>query len=262
MTFCSETPRRVTASVVAGLAILLLLDSKARVLGQPGSGTKPKYGPLTVPLSRDNAYFRHAAAPDFWALSPYYLPQEDDRSCSLATLSMLVNAARRNTPLSTDEPLVTQPALLARVHDPTWTRGLAPGGAGVTLDQLAALASKSLESYRLQPRAVQVTHVDTASPEALASLRRALLHNEASGDDQLLFNFVEGAFTGDGDAGHIAPVGAYDAEQHRVLILDPDRTWYEPYWIPDEVALRGMATLDRDAGAKRGYVYVCYGPAC
>jgi hypothetical protein len=51
-------------------------------------------------------------------------------------------------------------------------------------------------------------------------------------------------------------VAAYDEVQRRVLVLDPDREWYEPYWISDEVALAGMATLDADSGQPRGYVHV------
>ena len=63
--------------------------------------------------------------------------------------------------------------------------------------------------------------------------------------------------------GHIAPVGAYDEPNRRVLVMDPDRAWYEPYWIPDDVALAGMATRDPVSGAPRGYliVSVCEG-AC
>ena len=72
----------------------------------------------------------------------------------------------------------------------------------------------------------------------------------------MLFNFLAGEYVGVGDYGHIAPVGAYDAAARRVLILDPDRTWYEPYWIPDEVALAGMATPDAASGQARGYLYV------
>lgn len=80
--------------------------------------------------------------------------------------------------------------------------------------------------------------------------------NEASARDWLLLNFAASHYVGVGDYGHIAPVAAYDEALRRVLVLDPDREWYEPYWISDEVALAGMATLDADSGQPRGHVHV------
>lgn len=221
----------------------------------------PKYPAWALPLSREHGYLQRAPAVDFWALISHYAAQRDDVSCSLASLSMLVNAARGGAPLGSDEPLVTQRALLARVQSDVWRRGLAPGGPGVTLEQLGALAEQSLRAYSLAAR-VRVQHVSQASPQALAALRELLRANEASARDWLLLNFAAQHYVGVGDYGHIAPVAAYDQAQRRVLVLDSDREWYEPYWIPDEVALAGMATRDADSGQPRGYVHValCDGP--
>ncbi|HTV20057.1 MAG TPA: phytochelatin synthase family protein [Polyangiaceae bacterium] len=216
----------------------------------------PKYPASTVPFSRDSAYLRRAPSSDFWALSPYYVAQQDDVSCSLASLSMLVNAARRRAPLDSEQPMVTQPLLRQRVNSPIWERGLAPNGEGVTLDQLALLATQSLRAFGLAAARVEVTHVPQASEAALARWREALSASEANADDWLFVNFLASAYVGVGDYGHIAPIGAYDAEARRVLVLDPDRVWYEPYWVPDEVALEGMATRDSVTGEPRGYLYV------
>ncbi|MEY2933844.1 MAG: hypothetical protein RL033_4593 [Pseudomonadota bacterium] len=214
-----------------------------------------KYPASTLPLSREHGYLQRAPAPDFWALMPHYMAQRDDVSCSLATLAMLVNGARQGTPLGSDEPLVTQARLFDRVRSDVWRRGLASGGPGVTLDQLGVLAEQSLRAFHIAAR-VRVQHVPEPSPDALAELRSLLRANEASTGDWLLLNFAAQQYVGVGDYGHIAPVGAYDEAQHRVLVLDPDREWYEPYWISDEVALAGMATLDVESGQPRGYVYV------
>jgi len=224
----------------------------------------PKYPATTVPLSRDSAYLRRGATSDFWALSPYYVGQQDDVSCSLASLTMLANAARRHEALGSEQPLFTQPLLRKQVNSPVWERGLAPDGEGVTLDQLALLATESLHAAGITPARVEVTHVPEPSAEALARLRQTLSANEASGDDWLLLNFHAAAYVGVGDYGHIAPVGAYDADARRVLVMDPDRSWYEPYWVSDEAALRGMATRDSVTGESRGYLYVsaCTGPSC
>src|SRR4051794_5051280 len=72
---------------------------------------KPKYGPNAFPLSVSHEYFLKNQAPTFWALIPYYLPQRDDRSCSLATVAMVMNAARAGKNLPAAEALVTQDGL-------------------------------------------------------------------------------------------------------------------------------------------------------
>jgi hypothetical protein len=54
----------------------------------------------------------------------------------------------------------------------------------------------------------------------------------------------------------MAPVAAYDAEKRRVLLLDPDREWYEPYWVADETLLAGLASVDPVTGRPRGLVRV------
>ena len=236
--------------------LVLALCACTRAGAAPSASTLPKYAAYDTPLSRDHAYFTRAPAPDFWTLAPYYVGQQDDASCSLASLTMLVNAARSGQPLRSDEPLVTQPTLRARVASAIWEHGLAPGGPGVTLDQLGQLTSQSLQAFGLQAQRVEVTHIDEPSPAALDRLRQALNANESSAHDWLLLDFLSESYVGTGAYGHIAPVAAYDAGTHRVLVLDPDREWYEPYWLPDEIALRGMATLDTDSGKPRGYLYV------
>jgi phytochelatin synthase len=251
----------LTGMRVVGGAIVLFWAVTACSGSTPGVGSasptpQPKYASFAVPLAADHDYLRGAPAPDFWALSPYYVGQQNDSSCSLASLSMLVNAARLGAPLGAEDPLVTQPLLLERVDSEVWHTGLKEGGDGVTLDQLAVLARQSLAVFGKTPRRVEVTHVPAVTPEALERLRQVLRQNEASVYDWVLLNFHAGAYVGVGDYGHIAPVGAYDERQRRLLVLDPDRAWYEPYWIPEEVALAGMATADAATGQPRGYVYV------
>lgn len=98
--------------------------------------------------------------------------------------------------------------------------------------------SGSTDSRRADPASPSTT------PAALESFRTQLRANETSTHDWLLLDFWAETYVATGSYGHIAPVAAYDAETHRVRILDPDR------------ALQGMATIDADSGQPRGYVYV------
>lgn len=96
--------------------------------------------------------------------------------------------------------------------------------------------------------------------EACRELRELLTTNEKSDRDLLIANFLQNTLTGDpeGAVGHMAPIGAYDASRQRVLILDPDRRWYEPYRSPDTALLQAINTKDGVSGRRRGLLRLSY----
>lgn len=225
------------------------------------SETKPKYGPEATVLSRSHEYIQHAKAPDYWALSPYYVPQQNGASCSVASVTMVVNAARVGRNLTSDDQLATQSDVLDKAHDDFWkkTVGVSSLGMvaakGVTLDELKTVALEALKAYGVEADA-EVFHADDLSDATRSKLHQALVENEKSARDFIIINFNQGVYTGDSDAGHIAPIGAYDAKNHRVLVMDPDRQWYEPYWVSEETLLKGMATQDKASQRNRGYLWI------
>jgi hypothetical protein len=243
---------RMTTRSFAPLASLLIALSV-----HAAEAPKPKYAVGTVPLRSSHEYLRKAPAPDYWALSPYYVHQQDGRSCSVASVATLVNAARSHQELSSSDELVTQKTLLEKAKLDSWSKGVGDGGHGVTLDQLGEIVRRSLEAYGIKPVSVEVRHEDKSGPEALAELRRVLAENEKSDADFVVANVLQGTLTGDPEGGgHIAPIGAYDAKADRVLVLDPDRQWYEPYWVKTETLLAAMSTRDSESSRSRGYVRV------
>jgi hypothetical protein len=72
----------------------------------------------------------------------------------------------------------------------------------------------------------------------------------------LISNFNQKVFTDDSEVGHFAPVGAFDPEKSRVLILDPDREYYEPYWVSVNDFIDGMNTKDSSGDQYRGYLSI------
>ena len=217
---------------------------------------KPKYGPLVTLLSTSHSYILKNPAPDFWALIPYYVGQQDDRFCSVASTSMVVNGARVGRKHTADDELATQTGVLTRAKNDIWNKGVGVGGHGVSLDELGPIVAAGLKAYGVDNAQVEIIHTDDQSKEVKAKLHQALVENEKSADDFIMINFNQGSYTGDADAGHIAPIAAYDASTKRVLVLDPDRRWYEPYWVSEETLLKGMATSDAVSGKFRGYVWV------
>jgi hypothetical protein len=88
-----------------------------------------------------------------------------------------------------------------------------------------------------------------------------LSENEESDDDVVLVYFNQGVITGDWDGPHLSPIGAYDADARRVLILDVDRQFYIPYWTSDEILLEALlrpapARLSRLEGETGGVLRV------
>jgi hypothetical protein len=222
-----------------------------------GASTKPKYGPQATLLSQSHDYIQKNKAPDYWALSPYYLPQQNGKSCSVASVAMIVNAARSGQPLTSEDALATHDGMLKKVNDTDWNKAvdMTSLGGGVALDNLKTKVEEALKAYGVKNFSVQVFHMEN-TPEAKAKLHELLVQNEKSSRDFILANFIQSAYTGDADEGHISPVGAYDGKTKRVLIMDVDREWYEPYWVSEETFAQGMATKDKEAGQTRGYLYI------
>ena len=221
---------------------------------------KPKLGPDAVLVQQAPDYLRTHAAPDFWALMPHYASQTTSSSCSVASLTMLVNALRGVPPYAKDA-LVTQSALLEAAGIEKWTRDAAEGGAGVSFAEFETYARRSLQAYGLEPAGVDVFRPGDGGPAALEGLRRLLAENERNARDIVVVYFNQGVLTGDWDGPHISPIGAYDAERRRVLVMDVDREWYVPYWSSDEKLLEAMRRPWPGRPEPGGLIRVRLGPA-
>lgn len=233
------------------------------ILSSGVANAKPKYGPAespaATPLFVASEYFRRAEAEDFWRLIGYYVPQFSGSACSVASVSMVINAALSRRERTSDDKVVSQAELLDRVRVEGWkSRIVGIGIRGTTLEQLGRIVEAVFKEYKFEGAKVRVVHVAGATTDVLEGLRKDLRENERSGRNFIIANFDQKMFTDDASAGHIAPIGAYDEKLRRVLILDPDREYYEPYWVSDENFLRGMATKDVMAKVNRGYVFVSF----
>src|SRR5579863_10155428 len=86
--------------------------------------------------------------------------QENEHSCSVASIAMLVNAARSlGNPSSIDDP-ISQRQLLDAVDNSNWKAAVGPGGDGVELDDMAGLVRQSLWACGFSRFEIEVVHVD------------------------------------------------------------------------------------------------------
>src|SRR5215207_4558298 len=119
--------------MIATLRLSALLLAFAASLAFAQDAPKPKFGPEAVPIFQDTAYLREAPAPDYWNLSPFYIPQRGSSDCSLAAIVMAVNALR-GLPANADQQLVTENTMMSTVGDQTWMVKVTEDGPGVTFD--------------------------------------------------------------------------------------------------------------------------------
>lgn len=200
---------------------------------------KPKFGPEAVPIFQENTYLRQAPAPDYWNLSPFYIPQRTSSDCSLAAIVMAVNALR-GLPANADQQLITENTLMSGVGDQKWMTEVTEDGSGVTFDETQRYLRAALDHFELADATLKVVSTTVADAPTLDGLRRALTENEATSANVMLVYFNQGVITGDWDGPHISAIGAYDAAKDRVLLMDVDRDWYVPYWTSTETLLAAL----------------------
>lgn len=223
----------------AGLAVLAMLTlAPGLSLALDSTTPTPKLGADATPVTADNAYLRASEAPDYWAMSPFYLAQQTNAACSLASMAVAMNTLR-GLPANSEDTLVTQDNLLEAVANPTWNEQAAQDGDGVKFDDLVNQAKSSSAALDINGsvEARQPARDETATLDAF---RAMLAENEKSASDVVLVYFNQGVVTGDWDGPHVSPIGAYDAASDRVLIMDVDREWYVPYWTRTEVLFNAM----------------------
>jgi hypothetical protein len=260
----TENKHSTKLNLIFLLTIILILSLRAL-------GGTPKYGPNALPISKsDRSYFGGSKAPDFWTLMPYYVGQETRAGCSNAALVTVLNAVRSKGSLSSSDELVLQKDIgkytnekyAAEVSaDPMKMvkNGVIRGG--VSIFRLAEVLDTALEKLKLKTANTKVSlrTIDSKKlKEGKDQFHKDLVENEKSSDDYIIINFIQGNLTGDPEGAgvrHIATVGGYDYKKHLVLILDPDRQWYEPYWSPEDKVFESISDPNADRVGP-GYIYL------
>ena len=263
---------RRRARVVPALVTAFALAAASPPARSEDPAAAPKYGPpgapYAVPLSKDHAYLSDGTheAPDFWALMPYYVPQANDASCSVASVAIVVNGlVRAGRALGNMDRNATQSELVDRVRVEHWKERVGNRGYhrehGLTLSRLKAVTEASLAAFGARDVAVDLVDAGAAGATGLEAFRQVLSVNERTASDFVMLHFVQDAVTAapGGPYAHISPVGAYDAERRRVLVLDVDREWSEPYWVADDVLWRAMMRKTPAFGSG-GYLWIRTAP--
>jgi hypothetical protein len=250
------------ASSVASM-LMILNFAKANLRSPVGANPSPNpaLNPASTPIpspaaiaasnSASNSAGNGASENHFTSYSAKDLP-----SPSASPLPFLsVSPVATPSPQLTDQEMIDQDALLRKTNEAEWTRNAANPGSSMTLDQLAHVVEQACIAFGF-PQAKATAYHAHKTEAFKKTLHEALLENKRTHDDFILANYNESAFVGEVDIDHVSPVGAYDAARKRVLIMETDRQWYEPYWVSEETFLDGMATADKITGMARGFIWL------
>ena len=198
-------------------------------------------------LYNDHQYITLNKVPSFWAMIPYYVHQETEYSCAVATMVMQLNAitASENRQTNFTEKKLDTTAI-----------GLSRKGSSTTT--YARALAKALNYYKIPFKAVKTYHATTSS---INQFRSKLDQYKLSNNTMLMaVNVNQSVITGNkrDDYGHWAPIAAYDGLKDRVLILDPYRRQFEPYWISVDKLYDAMSTFPKGSSTSRGYVVATF----
>ncbi len=172
---------------------------------------------------------------DYPALSDAYQSQELGSYCGVASGAMVLSALGTAT---------RQADFFTRETDAVRTRFQVTFG-GMSLGELAGLlAARGLVA--------QAMHGDELTVQ---EFREVVQRNLSTVGDYLLVNYQREAL-GQGRVGHISPLGAYNAQADRVLIMDTADYKYPYTWAPLEMVYKAMQEHDSASGRARGFIEV------
>ena len=214
-----------------------------------------RFAPGVVSIIQDHRYIRAHDAPVYWKISPNYLPQPTDASCSLTTATMVINSLQTHQLKYAYQKLATTDSVASSIKTDEWKNDVKQGGNGTSLDKLGFYLTEAIKAYHIKPVKLTVVHV-TKDNKVAKQFHQALMDGEKTGRTFIIVNFDQYFISGTDHVGHFSPVGAYDAKTKRVLIMDPDREFFEPYWVPEHLLLKSMEGKDSSVNKNRGFIIV------
>ncbi len=187
---------------------------------------------------------------DYFPLSIHFTTQDNPAYCGPATIAMVLNALDVPRPAS-DMTLGLGMFDQNNIFTPA-AEAVKPASAivnppyGMTIDEFGGvLAAHNLD--------VEVVH---AADSDLDTFRKTAIAQLEDNDHFILVNYLRKSI-GQETGGHISPLGAYDQDTDRFLILDVTRYKYPPIWVEATALFDAMNTTDSDnEGKTRGYVSV------
>ncbi len=231
---------------------------------------------VTLDSPQGREYFDHSQAKvDFFSLANNFVPQENKMYCGLASSAIVLNSLRLGNPNT--NPLPLDNSLLSSKDQIYLPKGFNPIFERYTQNNLLnektktksqilgepiIIKDKKISDYGLQLKQladvlsangvnVKVRVADTKLSNK--TIRDELVINLQTAGDYVLINYSR-KILGQGDAGHISPLGAYDSESDSFLIMDVNPNTSKWYWVKLDDLIASMRTFD--VTENRGYLLI------
>jgi len=200
------------------------------------------------------------------ALAKHHVKQFHEASCSVATTVSVINAIREGWE-STPAP-ISQMDILDKVKTANWKKRMSKSGdngkRGLPLSVLAEVVESSLQAYGIDYESMETVEARKHRKEAeraKAILWDRLAGFDTRGDAVIIAHFDQGAYVPALNIPHISPVGAFDAEEGIVTMLDVDPSQERPYGISFDTFYRGLSSnylhvLQPFGFGSGGYIYI------
>ncbi|MGE0261984.1 MAG: phytochelatin synthase family protein [Candidatus Obscuribacterales bacterium] len=199
-----------------------------------------------------------AVPPILWHLLANRNVQRTRTSCSVASLSIALNALTSVHCRGVVEQTLDEDKVLARMTMDKLRQNLSQGTGGATLNEAAEIAVETLAGLELLDPSVTAHHIDEPN-ETYTEIFRGDLAGSTGGSSVIIVNYHQGVATGrDLSHGHFAPAAPVTPEARQVCVVDPARDG-APFVLDAEHLVRAMATRDKDSGRNRGYLKIALG---
>lgn len=194
----------------------------------------------------------------------YHVKQFHDSSCSVASISSVVNILLAQKGALNGTP-VTQQDLLDTVTTAHWKERMSnegyKGRRGLPLTTLGQVVEGSLKAYGLGYHSIEIVQAKGNDSQIRQTLRSRLHAFETQGNCLIISHFDQGSFLPELHIPHISPVGGFDPATDTVTLLDVDVTQAYPYQVSFDRFYQGLSYnynfIFRKFGyAEGGYVFI------
>lgn len=232
----------------------------AGVVGSLGIGREEADVDLAVPVRQVAAGLVELTGPEgglllsgseahaaFLPLMANFETQKNQTYCGPTSIAMILNALQVPAPIAAYDSyrIFTQENVLNALTD------------SIISDRSVARRGMSLNKVADVLRAYGVS-VDTyyAGASSVEEFRRLAVDNLSKPGRHVIVNFSRSALGQEG-IGHISPLGAYDADSDRFLILDVARYKQPAFWVTTQKLFDAMAEPKKSpTGQTRGYLLI------
>lgn len=189
----------------------------------------------------------------------FYLWQFNPYSCSVASVAIVLNTIMARLDNFKFFNPIDQKQLLVKVQKVNWKERVSTAGYhgqhGLSVSDLGIVVEAALKAFSIPYRHITTTLIHgklrnlEKEKARLFSLLMKIVHEK---NIYIIAHFTQGVYTGDWFGGHISPVGSFDPETGRVLILDVDEYAGGPYWVPFSLFFEGLVGNSKTIGPKEG----------